>query len=91
MVRRPNSGEAAVVGGDDFFWLFPPARKPLTGGGCQLRQEGPSSEDRLLRIIQLRRANVSRRRKHCGRLYSGEAAVVVGDDFLGVLLRQRIP
>ena len=27
-----NSGEAAVVGGDDLFGGFPPAGKPLTGG-----------------------------------------------------------
>ena len=27
-----NSGEAAVVGGDDLLACPPPARKPLTGG-----------------------------------------------------------
>ena len=34
---RLNFGEAAVVGGDDFFGCSPPAEDPLTGGNCQLR------------------------------------------------------
>ena len=33
VVRRPNSGEAAVVGGDDLFGCCPPAEYPLTGAG----------------------------------------------------------
>ena len=30
--RQPNSGEAAVVGGDDLFGCSSPAEQPLTGG-----------------------------------------------------------
>ena len=37
MVGRPNSGEAAVVGGDHLFGCFPPAGKALPGGGRQPR------------------------------------------------------
>ena len=29
VVGRPNSGEAALVGGDDLFGCFPPADSPL--------------------------------------------------------------
>ena len=34
---RVNSGEAAVVGGDNFLVSSPPAEQPLTGGNRQLR------------------------------------------------------
>ena len=37
----------------------------------------------LRRVAQLRGANVGRRRLRGGRLYSGEAAVVGGDDHFG--------
>ena len=30
--RHPNSGEAAVIGGNNLFGRFPPAEHPLTGG-----------------------------------------------------------
>ena len=36
MVRRTNSDEAAVVGGDDFCGCYPPAEGLLPGAGCQL-------------------------------------------------------
>ena len=42
---RPNSGEAAVVGGDNLFGCFPPAGTPLTGRNRQLRWGGCSPED----------------------------------------------
>lgn len=39
--------------------------------------------EQLRQTAQLRRANVGRRRLCCGRLNSGEAAVVEGDDLFG--------
>ena len=41
---RANSGEAAVVGGDDFFGCSPPAGGLLPGAGRQLRREDRSPE-----------------------------------------------
>ena len=37
MVGGAKFGEAAVVGGDDFFGCFPPAEGLLPGGERQLR------------------------------------------------------
>ena len=66
-----NSGEAAVVGGDDLFGGFPPAGKPLTGGKS-LREKNvvPASsvparecspEDVDFPAAQLRRSRGGRR------------------------------
>ena len=55
----PNSGEAAVVEGDDLLGRFPPARKPLTGGGCMEGGRTPAkpswSEVIVFRDLLLRR------------------------------------
>lgn len=42
VVRWPTSGEAAVVGGDDFFGCHPPARDPYP-------EENVSSGERVAR------------------------------------------
>ena len=68
--RQRNSGEAEVIGGDDLFERFPPAEQPLP-------------EVVLRRGVQLRGANVRRRRMLGGRANSGEAALVGGDNFFG--------
>ncbi len=107
---RPNSGEAAVVGGADVFGCFPPAEQPLPGGACVaggrtpakpqwsevmiflddfLRQRALCPEERscrrrvLCQLAQFRRANVSRRTLIYRRPYSGEAAMVGGDNLFG--------
>ena len=36
---RRNSGEAAVVGGDDLFGCFPPAGHPFTGGNAHRKTD----------------------------------------------------
>ena len=74
--RRPKSGEAAVVGGDDLFGCSPPAEQPLTGGN-PYRRRG------LYQLPQFRRANVRRRTSISQRPKSGEAAVVGGNHFCG--------
>ena len=34
---RPNSGEAAAVGGERLFGFSPPAEEPFTGGGSPIK------------------------------------------------------
>ena len=74
--RRPKSGEAAVVGGDDLFGCSPPAEQPLTGGN-PYRRRG------LCQLPQFRRANVRRRTLISRQSNFGEAAVVGSDDLFG--------
>ena len=52
--RRPNSGEAAVVGGNHLFGSPPPAEKTFTGRNPYRRKE-------LCQRSQFRRATVRRR------------------------------
>ena len=69
--RRLYSGEAAVVGGDDLFGGFPPARKPLTGGkplrekrvvpASSVPARECSPEDDAWRVAELRRSRGGRR------------------------------
>ena len=80
---RANSGEAALVGGDRLFGCCSPTEQPLTVGRRQLRRAGCSSEVVLRRGVQLRGANVRRRRMLGGRANSGEAALVGGDRLFG--------
>jgi hypothetical protein len=52
----PNSGEAAVVGGDDLFGCSPPAEHPLTGAVPS--GKGISSDQPLLfvkEIVQMKK------------------------------------
>ena len=79
---RPNSCEAAVVGGNNLLVSPPPANNPLTEGNRQLRRAHCSSEVIPRRIHQLRGANVGRRSVRGGRPNSCEAAVVGGDNLL---------
>ena len=85
MVRRPYSGEAAAVGGDDIFGCSPPA-----GGLCP--ELSASSDERcahrkkvLCWVVQLRGANAGRRTLRGGRLNFGEAEAVGGDDLFLIL------
>ena len=91
-MRRPNSGEAAVVGGNRLFGCSPPAGKPLTGGNRQLRSAGRSSEV----VVVLGRLNSGER------MLAGGECVVGGRTpakprwsevmiFLDVFLRRRSP
>ncbi len=80
--RGRNSGEAAVIGGNNLLLSPPPATNPLTEGNRQLRRAHCSSEDSPRRLRQLRGANVCRRRVCGGRRNSCEAAVVGGNNLL---------
>ena len=71
--RRPNSGEAAVVGGDDFCGSPLPAEQPL-------QEEIPFRRRESCQLAQFRRATVRRRTLIFRRPNSGEAAVVEGDN-----------
>jgi hypothetical protein len=71
-----NSGEAAVVGGDDLFGGFPPARKPLTGGK-------PLPEKRVVPASSVPARECSPEDVDFPAANSGEAAVVGGDDLFG--------
>ena len=74
--RHPNSGEAAVIGGNNLFGFPPPAEQPL-------QEESPYRRRALCQLIQFPRANVRRRTLISRRPNSGEAAVVGGDDLFG--------
>ena len=77
------SGEATVVGNDCLLGSSPPAKGILPGG--TVSSDGASSHRKtaLLQVSQLRGTNVGRRRLHCGRRNSGEAAVVGGNRLFG--------
>ena len=70
----PNSGEAAVVGGDDLFGCFPPAERLLPEVVVSSDEEGAHRRTASCPVSQLRGANAGRRRMRGGRLNSGEAA-----------------
>ena len=48
----------------------------------------PLIGEQMRRVAHLRGTSVGRRLENCGRPNSGEAAVVGGDDYFGVLLRR---
>ena len=74
--RRPNSGEAAVVGGNHLFGSPPPAEKTFTGRNPYRRKE-------LCQRSQFRRATVRRRTLISRQSNFGEAAVVGGNHLFG--------
>ena len=80
---RPNSCEAAVVGGGHHLGSSPPAEVSFAGGNHS--SDGASSHRKtVLRwLAQLQGANAGRRRMSCGWTYSCEADVVGGNRHLG--------
>ena len=50
-----------MVGGDDFFGCFPPARKPCPEEDVTSDEEGVHRKTALYRSTHLRLANVGRR------------------------------
>ena len=81
---RANSGEAALVGGDNLFGRCSPAEQPLTVGRRQLRRVGCSSELALRRGGQLRGANVGRRIPFRGDIFTRliESGTFLADDVI---------
>ena len=82
MVGMLNSGEAAAVGGDNLFGCFPPA-----GGLCPELGVSSDEKDAHRKRGSHREFNSGERMLAgggcvVGRLFSGEAAVVGGDDLL---------
>ena len=82
--RQRNSGEAALVGGDNLFGRCSPAEQPLTVGRRQLRRVGCSSELALRRGGQLRGANVGRRIPFRGDIFTRliESGTFLADDVI---------
>ena len=85
MVRVANSGEAAVVGGDDLSGCFPPAGGALPGAGASSDEASAHRKKVLCWVVQLRGANAGRRTLRGGRLNFGEAEAVGGDDLFLIL------
>ena len=73
---RPNSGEAEVVGGNDFLDDF-------LRQGSPFPEENPCRRRELCQLSQFQRATVRRRKLFCERLSSGEATVVGGNNLFG--------
>ncbi|MPM72139.1 hypothetical protein SDC9_119112 [bioreactor metagenome] len=73
---RPNSGESAVVGGNNLFECFPPAEQPLAGGNA-LPEKG------LVSAISVPESNCSPEDIDIPEPNSGESAVVGGNNLFG--------
>ena len=82
--RMPAPIRRVLVGGDDLLGCSPPAGSPLPEENASPYEAGAHPRTDLRRVAQLRGENAGRRRMHGGRMNSGEAAVVGGDDLFWI-------